>query len=77
MKSILQNNMRVFCTSHVLPFLCPQRWVRQLALKRIFLHVSEGKFLLEMNWKSSYVQQQSEMSLADLIGRGTAIILKC
>lgn len=62
---------------HVLPFLCAQRWVRQLALKRTFLRASEGKFLLEINWKLSYVQQQSEMSAADLIGRGTAIILKC
>lgn len=69
--------MEVFSASHVLPFLCAQSWVRQLALKIAFLHLPGGKFLLEINWKLSYVQQQSEMSSVDLIGRGTAIILKC
>lgn len=69
--------MEVFSASNVLPFLCAQSWVRQLALKITFLHLPEGKFLLEINWKLSYVQQQSEMSSADLMGRGTAIILKC
>lgn len=69
--------MEVFSASNVLPFLCAQSWVRQLALEITFLHLPEGKFLLEINWKLSYVQQQSEMSSADLMGRGTAIILKC
>lgn len=63
-------------TGRALPFLCAQSWVGQLALKITFLHGSEGKFSLEIRWKISYAQQQSEMSSAELTGRGTAITLK-
>ena len=63
-------------TGRTLPFLCAQSWVRQLALKITFLHGSEGKFSLEIRWKLSYVQQQREMSSAELIGKGTAMTLK-
>lgn len=63
-------------TGHALPFLGAQSWVGQLALKITFLRGSEGKSSLGIRWKLSYVEQQSEMSSAELIGRGTAITLK-